>query len=88
MPDKHTVSSAARHVLERLWRTVGGSEGELRYPLEHGDGHPLDRPQLLRLLDELEARGLIVSELRFRLTPAGRALLGEVAEPDSEFVIG
>ena len=84
MPDKHTDPAVAQHALARLARALDGSE---RHRLERSAGHPLDEPQLLALLDELEACGLIVSELRFRLTPAGRALLGDVDEPGGEFVI-
>jgi hypothetical protein len=55
-------------------------EGELRYQLERKDNHPLARkPELLDVLAELEAHGLIEAELCFRLTREGRARLAEPA---------
>jgi DNA-binding PadR family transcriptional regulator len=87
MADKNPVSGAEQRVLARLARVLGGSERELRYQLEHKDQHPLDRGQLLALLDELEARGLIVSALRFRLTPAGRALVRDLEALEAEFIV-
>jgi hypothetical protein len=67
-----------RQILTRVKR--GGiliGEGELRYQLEHKDAHPLaQEDELIDVLDQLEARGLVKAELCFRLTTTGRALLG------------
>jgi hypothetical protein len=53
-------------------------EGELRYQLERKDNHPLAQAdELLDVLADLEARGLIEAELCFRLTPEGRKRLAE-----------
>jgi hypothetical protein len=55
-------------------------EGELRYQLERKDAHPLARAdELLDVLADLEARGLLQAELCFRLTARGREQL--VVEP-------
>jgi hypothetical protein len=68
-----------RQILVRVDR--GGihiGERELRYQLERKDDHPLARAdELLYVLAEIEARGLIEAELCFRLTPEGRARLAE-----------
>jgi hypothetical protein len=69
-----------RLILVRVDRAIGIGEGELRYQLEHKHDHPLARaPELLDVLAELEDRGLIVSELCFRLTAVGRERLAEFA---------
>jgi hypothetical protein len=64
-----------RQILVRVDR--GGiliGERELRYQLERKDNHPLARSdELLDVLAELEARGLLNAELCFRLTREGRA---------------
>jgi hypothetical protein len=77
------VDGAERQILVRVDR--GGiliGERELRYQLQRKDSHPLAlADELLDVLAEIEARGLIEAELCFRLTAAGRARL---AEPDSE----
>jgi hypothetical protein len=53
-------------------------ERELRYQLERKDNHPLAQAdELLDVLAEIEARGLIEAELCFRLTPQGRERLAE-----------
>jgi hypothetical protein len=67
-----------RLILARVDRAIGIGEGELRYQLEHKHDHPLAQaPELLDVLAELEARGLISCELCFRLTTDGRARLAE-----------
>jgi hypothetical protein len=56
-------------------------EGELRYQLERKDAHPLAQvDELLDVLAELQARGLIKAELCFRLTARGREQLA--VEPE------
>jgi hypothetical protein len=56
-------------------------EGELRYQLERKDAHPLAQAdELLDVLAELEARGLLKAELCFRLTVGGREQLA--VEPE------
>ena len=51
-------------------------EEELRYQLERKDGHPLAHAsELLDVLIDLQARGLVRSELTFALTDDGRAAL-------------
>jgi hypothetical protein len=63
-------------ILVRVDRAIGIGERELRYQLERKDSHPLARAdELLDVLAELKDRGLVVSELCFRLTAEGRALL-------------
>src|ERR1700704_107864 len=53
-------------------------ERELRYQLERKDNHPLARvDELLDVLADLEAQGLLEAELCFRLTTEGRARLVE-----------
>jgi hypothetical protein len=73
---------AEQQILVRVDR--GGmhiGEGELRYQLERKDAHPLARAdELLDVLAELEARGLIKAELCFRLTAQGREQLA--VEPE------
>ena len=68
-----------RLILVRVDRAIGIGEGELRYQLEHKHDHPIARAaELLDVLAELEACGLLVSELCFRLTAAGRVRLAEL----------
>jgi len=63
-------------MLLRVDRAVRVGERELRYQLEHKDEHPLAQAdELLDVLVQLEAEGLVDSELTFRLTPAGRERL-------------
>jgi hypothetical protein len=73
------ADSAERQILVRVDR--GGiliGEGELRYQLERKDNHPLAQAdELLDVLAEIEARGLLEAELCFRLTSEGRARLAE-----------
>jgi hypothetical protein len=65
-----------RQILARVDRAIGIGERELRYQLERKDNHPLAQAdELLDVLAELKDRGLVVSELCFRLTAEGRALL-------------
>ena len=71
-----TVSTGERQVLNRIDRGLRCPEEELRYQLERKDGHPLARaPELLDVLIDLEARGLVRSELTFALTDDGRDAL-------------
>jgi hypothetical protein len=74
-----------RQILLRVQR--GGiliGEGELRYQLERKDSYPLAQAdELLDVLAEIEARGLLEAELCFRLIaeggpawPGGGALSG------------
>jgi hypothetical protein len=66
-----------RQVLVRVQR--GGiliGERELRYQLQRKDDHPLAQAdELLDVLAEMKARGLIEAEMCFRLTERGRVLL-------------
>jgi hypothetical protein len=77
-----TIDVSDSQILVRVAR--GGiriGEGELRYQLACKDNHPLARaPELLDVLAELEARGLIDAELCFRLTTHGRARLAELVD--------
>ena len=67
-----------RQILVRVDRAVRIGEGELRYQLERKDVHPLAREdELLDVLADLEALGLVEAELYFRLTPEGRARLAQ-----------
>jgi DNA-binding PadR family transcriptional regulator len=76
----------AREILARIER--GGlhiCEAELRYKLrwderKHGS--------LMKLLDELESRGLIESAIHFRLTEQGRAELPADYEPPRRYGTG
>ena len=71
-----TLSAGEHQVLNRIDRGLRCPEEELRYQLERKDSHPLARaPELLDVLIELEARGLVRSELTFALTDDGRAAL-------------
>jgi hypothetical protein len=71
-------AATERQILVRVDRAVGIGEGELRYQLEHRHDHPLARAdELLDVLVDLEARGLVRSELCFRLTAEGRARLAQ-----------
>ena len=78
----HLRVDTERQILLRVQR--GGmhiGEGELRYQLERKDRHPLARADaLLDLMADLEDRGLVESELWFRLTREGRERLAELAE--------
>jgi hypothetical protein len=65
-----------RQILVRVDRGMRIGEGELRYQLDRKDAHPLaQEDELLDVLAELEARGLLEAELCFRLTAAGRECL-------------
>jgi hypothetical protein len=74
---RSAVDIGDRQILVRVDR--GGihiGEGELRYQLERKDAHPLARAgELLDVLADLEARGLLEAELCFRLTAQGRECL-------------
>jgi hypothetical protein len=76
-PTATDVAVGDEQILLRVAR--GGihiEERELRHQLERKDNHPLAQAdELLDVLGELKARGLIVAELCFRLTERGRALL-------------
>ena len=70
------MDAPERPILLRVNRAVRIGEGELRYQLDHKDHHPLAHAdELLDVLADLEAEGLVDSELTFRLTPQGRARL-------------
>lgn len=72
------LSVSELQILRRVDNALSAPESELRYQLERKDEHPLARSeQLLDVLVDLEARGLLVSELHFRLTTAGRAALDD-----------
>src|SRR3954453_14911829 len=75
-----SIGPGDRQILVRIER--GGiliGEGELRYQLERKDSHPLAQAdELLDVLAEIEAHGLIEAELCFRLTAEGRARLAEL----------
>jgi hypothetical protein len=64
-------------------------EGELRYQLRRKDDHPLaQEDELLDVLADLEARGLLEAELCFRLTAQGReCLTAESQEPARAFAV-
>jgi hypothetical protein len=72
-----SIDRTDQQILVRVDR--GGiliEEGELRYQLQRKDNHALaQEDELLDVLAEIEARGLIEAELCFRLTAEGRALL-------------
>ena len=70
------AGDAERQILVRVDRAIHIGERELRYQLERKDRHPLaHKAELLDVLAELEARGLVESELGFRLTVRGREVL-------------
>jgi hypothetical protein len=75
-----SIDPADRQILVRADR--GGiliGEGELRYQLERKDNHPLAQAdELMDVLAEIEARGLLEAELCFRLIAEGRARLAEL----------
>jgi len=67
-----------RQILVRVDHAVRIGEAELRYQLEHKDHHPLAREdELLDVLVDLEALGLVEAELYFRLTREGRRRLAQ-----------
>jgi hypothetical protein len=78
-----------RQILVRVNR--GGmhiGEGELRYQLERKDNHPLAQAdELLDVLADLEARGLLKAELCFRLTAQGRACLQDPRGDGERFAV-
>ena len=77
--------AGGREVLLRVDRAVLIGERELRYQLQHKDNHPLaEADELLDVLAELEARGLIDVERCFRLTAEGRGRLAELDDLDGE----
>jgi len=70
-------------ILVRVDRAVRVGERELRYQLEHKDEHPLAQAEeLLDVLVQLEAEGLVESEWTFRLTARGRERLAGLAGSD------
>jgi len=79
-----SIDPGDRQILLRIQR--GGiqiGEGELRYQLERKDRHPLAQAdELLDVLAEIEAHGLLEAELCFRLTAEGRARLAELDDTD------
>ena len=82
------VVDATDHlILLRVDRAVRVGERELRYQLEHKDEHPLAQAEeLLDVLVQLEAEGLVESEWTFRLTAHGRERLTGLT--DSSTVAG
>jgi len=67
-------------ILRRVDRAVRVGERELRYQLEQKDEHPLAQAdELLDVLVQLEAEGLVESEWTFRLTARGRERLADLA---------
>jgi hypothetical protein len=78
------VDAVERQILVRVDR--GGiliGEGELRYQLQRKDNHPLAQAdELMDVLAEIEARGILKAELRFRLTKEGRVRLAELDDTD------
>jgi hypothetical protein len=78
------ADAAEQPILVRVDR--GGiliGEREVRYQLQRKDGHPLAQAdELLDVLAEIEARGLLEAELCFRLTREGRARLVELDDLD------
>src|SRR4030081_1575986 len=66
-----------RQILHRVDRGgISICERELRYQLERKDNHPLAQvDELLDVLADLQASGLIEAERCFRLTAEGRVLL-------------
>jgi hypothetical protein len=88
--DSLGVDVGERQILVRVDR--GGiliGERELRYQLERKDNHPLARAdELLDVLADLEAQGLLEAELCFRLTAKGRERLAvERQEPARAFAV-
>jgi hypothetical protein len=79
-----SLDPADRQILLRIQR--GGihiGEGELRYQLQRKDNHPLAQAdELLDVLAEIEADGLLEAELCFRLTAEGRACVAELDDTD------
>jgi len=77
--DRRAATNAActeQLILHRVDRAVRVGERELRYQLVRKDNHPLAHErELLDVLADLEDKGLVESELSFRLTAEGRALL-------------
>lgn len=75
------------HRVDRGGILIG--ERELRHQLDRKDDHPLAREdELLDVLAELEARGLLEAELCFRLTAQGRErLAAEPLEPGRAFAV-
>jgi hypothetical protein len=79
------LDATERQILVRVDRAIGIGEQELRYQLEHKYDHPLARQaELLDVLAELEQRGLVESELCFRLTPRGRERLARLGGVERE----
>ena len=78
VPWSCSPADTERQILVRVDRAVRIGEAELRYQLDRKDDHPLARSEeLLDVLAELEALGLVEAELCFRLTEAGRERLAE-----------
>ena len=76
---------AERQILLRVDRAVKVGERELRYQLDRKDDQPLAHAEeLLDVLADLEAQGLVESERCFRLTGAGRARFAALVAADEE----
>jgi len=75
------ADATERAILHRVDRAVRVGERELRYQLERKDQHPLAQAdELLDVLVQLEAEGLVESEWTFRLTARGRERLAGLAD--------
>jgi hypothetical protein len=83
------LAVSERQILVRVDRAIMVGEVELRYQLERKNDHPLaQEDELLDVLADLEARGLVEAELCFRLTAKGREWLAvEPREPARAFAV-
>ena len=78
-------TAAERQILHRVDRAVKVGERELRYQLDRKDHQPLAHAEeLLDVLAELEAQGLVESDRCFRLTGAGGARFAALVAADGE----
>lgn len=74
------AAGTERQILLRVDRAVRVGERELRYQLQRNDHSLAGADELLDVLSDFEALGLVESELCFRLTAEGRARLAELAD--------
>jgi hypothetical protein len=85
-----SIDPTEHQILVRVDRGgIHTGQRELRYQLEHKDNHPLAQADdLLDVLADLEAQGLLEAELCFRLTATGRErLAAESQEPARAFAV-
>jgi hypothetical protein len=87
VPVDFTHSTADEQVLIRLAHQAGLGERAERFRREPKDRSPLEQAALLALLDDLQGCGLVTCEVAVRLTPAARALVGDVEQPAPDAVI-